>query len=185
MSHSNASASSLLVTNIPLLESLRIEYGVLDLACGQGRNGLFLTSRNVPVIFADNSEAHLQSITSALEAGGDETKCSECWQIDFEVEGSNPLVGKRFDAIMVFNYLHRPLFAQIREAIRPGGLLIYETFTVNQKQFGRPNNLDFLLQLGELAQEFSGWEILQEFEGVLFDPDRAVAQLVARKPTKK
>ncbi len=186
MSHSNANASSLLVTNFSRIESLRIERGVLDLACGQGRNGLFLTRHNVPVTFADNNEAHLQSIPPALAAAGISPQSSECWLVDFEAEcraGNNPLSGKSFDAIMVFNYLYRPLFASIREAIRPGGLIIYQTFTVKQKQFGRPNNLDFLLQVGELREEFSGWEIVHDFEGVVSNPDRAVARLIAEKPS--
>ncbi len=182
MSHSNANASSLLVTNIEYLASLQIEHGVLDLACGQGRNGLFLVSHNVPVVFADNNEAHLQSILLVLESVTGKAKYSECWLVDFEAEGDDLLAGKSFDAVMVFNYLHRPLFASIKQAIRPGGLIIYETFTVEQKQYGRPGNPDFLLQPGELREKFEGWEIIKDLEAVVSDPDRAVARLIARKP---
>lgn len=187
MTHSIANASSLLVDYIGLFENLEIEHGVLDLACGKGRNGLFLVSHNVPVIFADNNEAHLQSLAPALEEAGDGAKRSACWAVDFESglsEGHNPLAGRDFDAVLVFNYLHRPLFPAIKEAIRPGGLIVYETFTVEQRAFGRPSNPDFLLRPGELRQAFAGWECIEDFEGEASEPRRAVARLVARKPAK-
>jgi tellurite methyltransferase len=100
-------------------------------------------------------------------------------------EGRNPLISKSFDAVIVFNYLHRPLFPFIREAIRPGGLIVYETFTVDQKRFGRPSNLDFLLEQHELAQAFAGWELIRSFEGEVSSPERAIARLIARKQAKK
>ena len=188
MTHSNANAASFLVDNLGLFNQLRISSGVLDLACGRGRNGLFLVSHNVPVIFADNNEAHLQSIRSALDLAEFSASNSECWLIDFEAEveeGRNPLAGKSFDAVIVFNYLHRPLFPLIKAAIRPGGLIVYETFNLEQKKFGRPSNPDYLLRLGELRQIFEGWEIISDFEGEVSDPDRAISRLIARRPAEK
>ncbi len=185
MTHSIANPASLLVDNIGLVEKLDITSGVLDLACGMGRNGLFLVSHNVPVIFADNNEASLQSIAGALAATGASAEGSTCWLVDFEStlgEGHNPLAGRVFDAVVVFNYLHRPLFPAIKEAIRPGGLIAYETFTVEQQQFGRPNNPDFLLRPGELREAFAAWECIEDFEGVVSEPDRAIARIIARKP---
>ena len=188
MTHSNAKAASLLIDNLGLFNDLRITGGVLDLACGRGRNGLFLVRHNVPVIFADNNEAHLQFIQAALEDASPIAAQSECWLVDFEVdrgEGRNPLAGKVFDAVMVFNYLHRPLFPAIKEAIRPGGLIVYETFNQQQKQFGRPSNPDYLLQAGELRQVFDGWEIISDFDGEVSEPERAISRLIARKPAEK
>lgn len=152
---------------------------MLDLACGYGRNGLFLARHNVSVIFADNSKVAIQSITEELQRSELE---GECWLVDFEAIGSHPLKGKMFDAVMVFNYLHRPLLSSIKAAIRPGGLIIYETFTVKQREFGRPNNPHFLLQPSELRTAFDDWEILQDFEGEAQDPKRAIASLIARRP---
>ena len=188
MSYSDANVSSFLVDNSSLFDNLQIGNGVLDLACGKGRNGLFLVSRNVPVLFADNNEAHLQSIVPAVELAVSRAKKSACWLVDFEAkvsEGKNPLIGKNFDAVIVFNYLHRPLFPFIREAIRPGGLIVYETFTVDQKRFGRPSNPDFLLEQDELVQAFAGWELIRSFEGEVSSPERAIARLIARKQAKK
>lgn len=187
MLHSISNASSFLVENLALFDNLGTGKGVLDLACGRGRNGLFLVSHNVPVIFADNNEAHLQSIVPTLKPYETSAEKSECWLIDFEAQasqGRNPLAGKSFDAVIVFNYLHRPLFPFIQEAIRPGGLIVYETFTVDQKQFGRPTNPDFLLEHGELRQLFDSWERLVDFEGETSDPTRAIARLIARKQAK-
>lgn len=188
MFHSNVNTSSLLVDNLDLFDNLQIGNGVLDLACGTGRNGLFLVSHNVPVLFADNNEAHLQSILPELESARQSAKKSAYWLIDFEAQvskGRNPLIGKSFDAVIVFNYLHRQLFPFIREAIRPGGLIFYETFTVDQRRFGRPSNPDFLLRHDELRQEFAGWEFLESFEGDVSNPERAIARLIARKQAKK
>ena len=187
MTHPNANASSFLVDNYGLFDDLQIGNGVLDLACGKGRNGLFLVSHNVPVLFADNSEAQLQTIVPSFESIGAGAKESACWLIDFEAEvsgGRNPLAGKSFDAVIVFNYLHRPLFPFIREVIRPGGLIFYETFTVDQKCFGRPSNPCFLLEHDELAQAFAGWEFIESFEGKISKPERAIARLIARKQAK-
>ena len=179
MSHSNTNAAQLLQTNLPLLQSLRLDSGVLDLACGSGRNGLFLARHNVSVIFADNNEVAIQSIADELQFS---KLAGECWLVDFEASSGHPLKGKMFDAVMVFNYLHRPLLSSIKQAIRPGGLIIYETFTVKQREFGRPGNPDYLLEPTELRSAFSDWEILHDFEGEAMNPKRAIASLIARSP---
>lgn len=179
MSHSNTNASQLLQANLPLLKSLRLDFGVLDLACGNGRNGLFLARHNVSVIFADNNEVAIQSIADKLQLS---KLVGECWLVDFEATSSHPLKDKMFDAVMVFNYLHRPLLSSIKEAIRPGGLIIYETFTVKQREFGRPGNPDYLLEPAELRNAFGDWEILHDFEGEAMNPRRAIASLIARRP---
>ena len=179
MTHSIADAAALVAENFALLNELKITDGVLDLACGGGRNGLFLVDRNLPVIFADIDQEKLSALnTLAASKPG----LVQTWQVDFEQPDTRPLIGKNFDAILVFNYLHRPLIDDIRQAIRQGGLIFYETFTVKQRQFGRPHNPDFLLQENELRDWFSDWEILHYFEGETENPQRAIASLVARRP---
>ncbi|MCH7815829.1 MAG: methyltransferase domain-containing protein [Proteobacteria bacterium] len=178
MTHSNADAAPLLVENLPLFKSMNFDNGVLDLACGTGRNGLLLASINIPVTFADNSKAAIHRLTELL-AGQEYT--GECWLVDLE-QDVNPLAGKEYDGVLVFNYLHRPLFGAIRAAIRPGGLIFYETFTVKQCEYGKPSNPDFLLQPSELRDCFDDWEILHYFEGERVSPRRAIASLIARRP---
>ncbi len=179
MSHSNASVAPLVSDNLGLIKNLGFESGVLDLACGSGRNGLFLLSHHIPVTFADNNESALQEVEKQAKDIGAE---AQTWLVDLERSGSKPLSGKQFDAILVFNYLHRPLMESIKQAVKPGGIVLYETFTVDQPRFGKPSNPDYLLQREELSDRFSDWEILAYQEGERTDPDCAKASLVARKP---
>lgn len=178
MPHSIVPAT-LLSDHLPLLLALPMSNGVLDLACGRGRNGIFLASYKIPVVFADIDEIALSDVETRLQSKG---LTGNCWHVDLEQPGINVLEKKQFDGILVFNYLHRALFPAIKAATRPGGLVFYETFTVLQRQFGRPSNPDFLLLPGELGQYFNDREVLHYREGELHEPDRPVAQLVARKP---
>jgi len=160
---------------------------VLDLACGTGRNGLLLVEHNIPVVFADIRQDALDQVRESLaknRLAGQQT--SELWQVDFEAPDSSALEEESYGAILVFRYLHRPLMAALERAVVPGGLVIYETFTVEQPKFGRPTNPDFLLEADELPRHFSEWDILHQFEGealnVNTEKTQAIAQLVARKP---
>lgn len=172
------------------IQSLKVgeQASVLDLACGSGRNGLYLIENNIPVTFADVNSESLKNIEQSLnQLDAAKQKLAHCWEVDFEGPDTNPLKDKSFSAIMVFRYLHRPLFEQIKAAIKPGGMIIYETFTEQQVQFGRPKNPDFLLKPAELLELFLGWEILHSFEGVVDTvandgTKQAIAQIVAIKP---
>lgn len=161
---------------------------ILDLACGTGHNGLQLIENNIPVIFADISAEALLQVERRLEEDPyrKNKPLATLWPVDFEQPGVNPLDGRVFGAIVACHYLHRPLFESIKQAVYPGGLVIYETFTVDQTQYGRPNNPDFLLRHGELRDYFCDWTILHYFEGVVEKSrgggSKAVAQLVAEKP---
>jgi tellurite methyltransferase len=172
-------AARLLLEHLDLLTKLDHSLPVLDLACGSGRNGLMLAELGIPVVFADRSSNALKTIERYLTENG---LPGRTWEVDLEQAGVNPLPNDGYDAIIVFRYLHRPLFPALLNAIKHGGLVIYETFTIGNRQFGRPNNPDFLLQPGELASVFQDWEIIYSFEGMLQDPDRAVARIVARRP---
>jgi tellurite methyltransferase len=157
----------------PLQSACKDNHKVLDLACGFGRNGQYLAEQGLPVVFADKSSDALNTINLKPDAH------SKRWQVDFEIPGS-PLSGKQFAAIMVFRYLHRDLFDPIKQAIKPGGMIIYETFTVEQANIGRPKNPNFLLESGELNEVFSTWKVLHQFEGI--DNGNAIVQIVAVKP---
>jgi SAM-dependent methyltransferase len=165
-----------------LLIALDRSFPVLDLACGKGRNGLMVAEQGLHVLFVDKSETSLDVVQKQLAK---RTLPGSTWQVDLEQQEKNPFSGKKFSAVLGFCYLHRPLFPLFKEAVIPGGLVVYETFTTGQRQFGRPNNPDFLLQPGELAALFDDWEIIFQFEGVAKDPDRCIAQVVARKPARQ
>jgi hypothetical protein len=84
----------------------------------------------------------------------------------------------------VFRYLHRPLAADIARALAPGGLLLYETFTIRQRDLGYgPGNPAFLLRQGELPRLFAGLDLLASWEGTTAgEKPAAVARLAARRP---
>jgi SAM-dependent methyltransferase len=121
--------------------SARLSRGasVLDLACGGGRHTHALAARGMQVLAVDRD-------AQALEALRD---CAEVLVADLEADPW-PWPERRFDAVVVTNYLWRPLLPRIVDAVAPGGLLIYETFTQGQAALGRPRNPDFLLRPGEL-----------------------------------
>ncbi len=162
----------------PLLLAENREGPILDLACGDGHNGLFLAGLGLPVILADRSPEVLAKAEKAVEGKGLKIGF---WKIDLET-GVNPLEEEYYRGILVFRYLHRPLIPCLKKGMRKGGILIYETFTVEQSQYGRPHNPDFLLHPGELSGWFKDWQLIHYFEGLLENPPRAVAQIVCRKP---
>ncbi len=168
----------LLVKLSSLLEDKNLEGPVLDLACGTGENGLFLAGLKLPVILADRSPESLEVARRSAEEQGLKV---QFWEVDLET-GRNPLQEEYYRVILVFHYLYRPLIPDLRKAIRKGGILIYETFTSEQPKYGKPHNPDYLLQPGELADWFQDWQIIHYYEGLLENPQRAVAQIVCRKP---
>lgn len=114
---------------------------VLDLAAGHGRHARFLAERGARVLAADRDADAL----AALDAcPGVVTRVT-----DLEA-AAWPFAAERFDAIVIVNYLHRPLFPLLRAALEPDGVLLYETFAMGNEAYGRPANPDFLLCPGEL-----------------------------------
>lgn len=181
MTHSTRPAR-LVEEFLPLIQQVVDTHKVLDLACGGGRNGLFLCQYHIPVVFADNNPAALKKV---LESNLFDENIAETWQVDFEQGKVNPQSGNKFDVILVFNYLHRPLMKDIRESLVSGGILLYETFTVDQASIGRPQNPDYLLKHSELKHWFEDWELIHYYEGSEAEPHRYFANLVAKKPASK
>jgi len=167
-------AAAELITHFARLESLPISAEVLDLACGGGRNGLWFAQKEHKVTFIDKS---LDALGSRLSK-----HCYLEW--DLEDGTALPLPQEQYDVVLVFNYLHRPLFSKIKALVKPGGLIFYETFTEQQAEIGRPRNPDFLLKPLELKSTFDKWNCLHYFEGELSTNSRQSfkAQLIARKP---
>lgn len=165
-------ASSLLTRNLDLLK-LGPFTQVLDLACGGGRNGLWLAKQGAQVTFVDRDLSRLTDLPA---------NCQQ-YQLDLETEPPPALAAQLFDIVMVFNYLHRPLIEQIKQAIKPGGILVYETFITTQARYGRPKNPDFLLHSNELLERFDDFATLHYFEGNVGCEDNPSfkAQLIAQK----
>ncbi|HEY2863144.1 MAG TPA: class I SAM-dependent methyltransferase [Casimicrobiaceae bacterium] len=114
---------------------------VLDLACGRGRHSRLLAARLCDVVAVDRDVTALGALAGMPRI--------TTIAIDLE-RGDWPLAGQRFDAIVVANYLHRPLFPRLLDALADDGLWLYETFAAGNEVYGRPSNPDFLLAAGEL-----------------------------------
>lgn len=89
---------------------------------------------------------------------------------------------RQFDAVVVTNYLWRPLFERISDSLAPGGILIYETFASGNETVGKPSRPDFLLQPSELLNAFAHLNIIAFEQGFLADPPRFIQRLVASSP---
>jgi hypothetical protein len=93
--------------------------------------------------------------------------------------GPWPLVGRRFDAIIITNYLWRPLLPMLHAALADQGVLIHETFADGQQTVGRPARPEFLLGHGELLQAHTSLRIVAYEDGFLDAPERFVQRVVA------
>lgn len=143
---------------------------VLDLACGRGRHARYLAGLGCRVEAADRDSA---SLTALAGVAGVTTRCAD-------LEGAPwPYAAGCFDGIVVTNYLHRPLMAHLTGSLRPGGVLIYETFALGNEKFGHPSNPEFLLRPNELLQWVEGKLQLVAFEqGLVETPKPAVTQRI-------
>jgi SAM-dependent methyltransferase len=141
---------------------------VLDLACGAGRHARYLAQRGMRVDAVDRDAGALASLAGVP---GVSTLCADLEQGDW------PCAGRRWDAIVVANYLHRPLFPVLAASLRPQGVLIYETFMQGNERFGRPARPEFLLAPGELLAAFGAVLSVVAFEqGEVMRPKPAVVQ---------
>lgn len=157
----------------------------LDLACGRGRHALASADLGLSVIAIDRNPDQLDALADArarrLEAG---TGQIEILRADLESPPRPALEPASFGAVLVFRYLHRPLFPWIQELLAPGGFILYETFTRDQKRLGwGPKRDDFLLESGELRDLFPNLVVELYEEGPSNDERSAcTARLLASRP---
>jgi SAM-dependent methyltransferase len=137
---------------------------VLDLACGGGRHSRFFRDLGFPVVAVDREALDLEGIRFV--------------KADLEGNSPWPFPEERFGAVVVTNYLHRPLFPHLAASLAQGGILIYETFMLGNERFGRPSNPEFLLRPGELREAFGGLQELGFEEGEFDRPKRAMIQRI-------
>ncbi|HMH19660.1 MAG TPA: class I SAM-dependent methyltransferase, partial [Burkholderiales bacterium] len=142
---------------------------VLDVATGHGRHLRYLRSLGFAAVGIDRDEAALAALKGL---SGIEIRVA-----DIEV-APWPFASGEFDGVVVTNYLHRPLFPDLVAALRPGGVLIYETFAVGNERYGRPSNPAFLLRPGELLHSLEPLAVVAFEEGLVSAPKQAVVQRV-------
>ena len=141
---------------------------VLDLACGSGRHVRWFAERGCRVTGVDRDTAALAPLAALAET------------VVADIEnGPWPLAGRRFDAVIVANYLWRPLWPAIMDSIAEGGVLLYETFARGNETVGKPSNPHFLLEPGELLRAAAMLRIVAFEDGLLAPPERFVQRIAA------
>lgn len=136
---------------------------VLDVACGTGRHAFLFAERGLEVFAVDRDEQLLPAPVHFVKA-------------DLEDGSPWPFRGRKFAAVVVTNYLYRPLFARLAESLEEGGVLIYETFMLGNARYGKPSNPNFLLRPGELLQAFGELTVVAFEQGLVERPKKAVVQ---------
>jgi tellurite methyltransferase len=155
----------------------------IDVACGRGRNALWLAARGFNTLAVDRDAAAIAELRDAAQQRRLPLRAEVR-----DLEHGGPEGGPRpggaavpvaaFDVIVVVHYLHRPLFPALTAALRPGGVLVYETFTRAQALRGKPTNPAFLLTPAELPELVAPLEVIEaregEFEGKMLASVMAV-----------
>ncbi|PWC53430.1 methyltransferase domain-containing protein [Azospirillum sp. TSO22-1] len=146
---------------------------VLDLACGSGRHLRLFHRLGHPVLGIDIDLRGVADLTG--------TPGVELLAADLEQGNPWPLPpDRRFAGIVVANYLHRPLFPRLLDALAPGGVLLYETFAMGNARFGKPSSPGFLLRQGELLEVARGrLQVVAYEHGEVASPRAAVVQRLA------
>ena len=147
---------------------------VLDLACGAGRHGRYCLDKDYRVTFIDRDITCLRDLKDNPQAN----------LLEYDLEASPwPFQPRQFSGIVVSNYLHRPLFPAIIDALTSGGVLLYQTFAVGNEQYGKPSSPDFLLGENELRDVFSKTlQVIDFQQGYRPNPDRVTQGICAVKP---
>lgn len=133
---------------------------ILDVAAGGGRHARFFAEQGHQVTVIDRNIGPLTELEGSHDC--------EVIEADLEDGSSWPLKGRTFDAVLVCNYLHRPLFEQLIASLAPNGILLYETFALGNEVYNRPRNPDHLLKSGELLELVAGkLQVISYQHGIL------------------
>jgi SAM-dependent methyltransferase len=149
---------------------------VLDVACGQGRHAWWFYKKKHPLTLVDRARAAIDSIAIPAHA---------CEKVVADIEaGPWPFAGRQFDAVIVTNYLWRPLMPVLLDSLAPGGVLLYETFAHGNETVGKPSRPDFLLRTGELLEVCRSLRIVAFEDGYRETPPRFTQRIAAlREPS--
>jgi len=168
----NQGPAKLLVDFVGLLPKGK----ALDIAMGEGRNALYLASQGFDVEGVDKNEEAVKACLSSAKARGLKLIVRT---VDLE---KYQLHQTHYDLIICFYYLQRSLIPQMRLALKPGGMVVYETFLIdNHLQFGHPKHREYCFEHNELLNFFRDFRVLFYHEGMI-EGRTAAAQIVAQKP---
>ncbi|MEY4346443.1 MAG: hypothetical protein RL032_2275 [Pseudomonadota bacterium] len=145
---------------------------VLDVACGAGRHAAYFSELGYAVTGVDRDTNAAQDLADTVALVQADIENGP-WPLIFN---GNPV---QFQAVVVTNYLWRALFPTLLASVAPGGVLLYETFTVDNETVGRPSRPDFLLRSGELLEVCKGLHIVGYECGYVDNPPRFVQRIAA------
>lgn len=154
------------------------EHGtVLDVACGFGRHLRWFLGRNHPVVGVDRASDAIASVALLGEMVQADIETGPWPFMASEATDNSAL--RQFDAVVVCNYLWRPLLPRLIDSVAPGGVLIYETFAVGNETVGKPSRPDFLLGTGELLKACTALKVVAYEDVILENPARYVQRIAA------
>ena len=159
----------------------------LDVATGRGRNALYLAAQGYDVEGLDRDEQALAEVAAAARQRNLTNLTVRRLDLEADPDQPPPLPKERYDVVLCFFYLHRPLFPPLLHALKPGGMLMYETFLIdNHLRYQHPRRREFCLAHNELLRLTTGLRILHyeegEHEGARDDEPAFTARLLAVKP---
>lgn len=164
--------SKLLLELLPFLPKGK----AMDIACGEGRNAIFLAKNGYSVDAIDISDVAIERGRKAAEKNNVKINFI---QADLE---NYQIPAETYDLIVNFNYLQRTLVPEIKKGLNKGGVVIFETFTLEQQAIGSPKNPDFLLKPNELLRLFEDLHIFFYREGIFGEErKKALASLAGKK----
>lgn len=152
----------------------------LDVACGRGREALWLAERGFTVDAVDVADVAVDAVRAAAR---ERALPLQAWRVDL-VETAGPFPREPYDIIVDFYFLERSLFPRMAAALAPGGLLVVETFTRDHVEvLGHDMPARFLLDHNELLTAFPGLRVVHYREAIIAGGDRgrAVASIVVRR----
>ena len=142
---------------------------------GGGRNSVYLAAKGFQVDGVDNSQ---EAIDKANKLAREKQVKITTHLVDLEKDFF--IKEATYDVIICFNFLQRSLIPHIKKGARTNGIIVYETYIVDQAQFGRPANPDYLLKHNELLEFFRDFRCLRYHEGIM-ETGRAVAGIIIEK----
>lgn len=165
--------SSLLIRMLSSCPSGR----ALDIACGEGRNAVFLAKQGYIVDAVDASPVALERGRCVAEDEGQSVNFIKADLGEYQIEAES------YNLIINFNYLQRSLIPAMINGLKKGGVILFETFTLEQKEIGSPRNPDYLLEPNELLRLFEGMHVIFFREGVFEEEGRkkAISSIVVKR----
>jgi len=157
------------------LDAKAVRPTAVDLGCGGGRDAVFLAKQGWQVSAIDHEARVIKRAKQLANRAGASVKFRNC-----DLKKNGCLTDQCFDLVLVMRFLNRELFEQIKQIVKPGGWIVFQTFSQGCEKFGSPKNPNFILKPNELAEVFADFQIITDRIDQISD-GRPVASFIAQK----